>query len=387
MTAWLLKTFVKTPDRVTDPDVRAAYGTLASVTGVAVNLLLAAGKFLMGMLSGSLAIMADAANNLSDAAGSIVTLITTRLALKPVDQEHPFGHGRMEYIGSLAVGALIVVMGLGLMRDGVTSILHPEPLTITPLVVGILAASIVLKGWLYFFYKKLGKAVQNGTLLAAAKDSLGDVLSTGGVLVSVLISLCFGLNEDGWMGVIVALVVLKAGVEVCRDTVDSLLGGKPDPEKTRQIREMLLSREGILGVHDLVLHDYGPGRCIASVHAEVSADCDVVAIHEVIDDAEREIGDKLHMAICIHMDPIVTGDETTNRVRSQMETFLQNTDPCLSLHDFRMVPGQGHINLIFDCVTPAGYKGRDELLKALSAYALSLDSRYRLVVQFDTDYT
>ncbi len=387
MTAWLLKTFVKTPDRVTDPDVRAAYGTLASVTGVAVNLLLAAGKFLMGMLSGSLAIMADAANNLSDAAGSIVTLITTRLALKPVDQEHPFGHGRMEYIGSLAVGALIVVMGLGLMRDGVTSILHPEPLTITPLVVGILAASIVLKGWLYFFYKKLGKAVQNGTLLAAAKDSLGDVLSTGGVLVSVLISLCFGLNVDGWMGVIVALIVLKAGVEVCRDTVDSLLGGKPDPEKTRQIREMLLSREGILGVHDLVLHDYGPGRCIASVHAEVSADCDVVAIHEVIDDAEREIGDKLHMAICIHMDPIVTGDETTNRVRSQMETFLQNTDPCLSLHDFRMVPGQGHINLIFDCVTPAGYKGRDELLKALSAYALSLDSRYRLVVQFDTDYT
>ncbi len=387
MTAWLLKTFVKTPDRVTDPDVRAAYGTLASVTGVAVNLLLAAGKFLMGLLSGSLAIMADAANNLSDAAGSIVTLITTRLALKPVDQEHPFGHGRMEYIGSLAVGALIVVMGLGLMRDGVTSILHPEPLTITPLVVGILAASIVLKGWLYFFSKKLGKAVQNGTLLAAAKDSLGDVLSTGGVLVSVLISLCFGLNVDGWMGVIVALIVLKAGVEVCRDTVDSLLGGKPDPEKTRQIREMLLSREGILGVHDLVLHDYGPGRCIASVHAEVSADCDVVAIHEVIDDAEREIGDKLHMAICIHMDPIVTGDETTNRVRSQMETFLQNTDPCLSLHDFRMVPGQGHINLIFDCVTPAGYKGRDELLKALSAYALSLDSRYRLVVQFDTDYT
>ena len=182
-------------------------------------------------------------------------------------------------------------------------------------------------------------------------------------------------------------MVLKGGFDVCRDTVDSLLGGKPDPEEIRQIRELLLARDGILGIHDLVLHDYGPGRCIASVHAEVSADANIVAIHEVIDDAEREIGQKMHMAICIHMDPIVTSDDKVNHVHQQMSDFLKNTDPCLSLHDFRMVPGQGHINLIFDCVTPAGYKGRDELLKALSAYARSLDGRYRLVVQFDTDYT
>lgn len=387
MTAWLIRHFIKNPQSVENPSVRASYGTLASVTGVAVNLLLAGGKFLMGLLSGSLAIMADAANNLSDAAGSIVTLITTRLALKPVDHEHPFGHGRMEYIGSLAVGALIVIMGVSLLRDGVTAIFHPEPLAISWLVIVILSLSILMKLWLFLFYRKLGRAVSNGTLLAASKDSLGDVLSTGAVLLSVLVHLAFNITIDGYVGVIVALIVLKAGIDVCRDTVDSLLGCKPDPEKIQQIRELLLQRDGILGLHDLVLHDYGPGRCIASVHAEVSADSDIVAIHEVIDNAEREIGEKLHMAICIHMDPIVTGDEATNRVHRQMAEFLQNTDPALSLHDFRMVPGQDHINLIFDCVLPAGYPNRDELLNALRAYALSLDPRYRLVVQFDTDYT
>ena len=387
MTAWLIRTFIPNASAVEDPDVRAAYGTLASITGVLVNLLLSGAKFLVGVLSGSVAITADAANNLSDAAGSIVTFITTRLAHKPVDQEHPFGHGRMEYIGSLGVGALVVLMGLGLLRDSVTAIFHPEPLAVSWPVLVVLGLSMLAKLWLYLFYRKLGKAVNNGTLLAASKDSLGDVLSTGAVLVSVLLAWVFGWVIDGYIGLLVAVIVLKAGFGVCRDTMDSLLGGKPDPEKTRRIREMLLAHEGILGVHDLVLHDYGPGRCIASVHAEVSADSDIVAIHEVIDDAEREIGQELHMAICIHMDPIVTADETTNRVRSQMQAFLQNTDPALSLHDFRMVPGQGHINLIFDCVLPVGYKTRDELLQSLKAYALSLDPRYCLVVQFDTDFT
>ena len=387
MTAWLIRTFIHNASAVEDPDVRAAYGTLASITGVLVNLLLSGAKFLVGVLSGSVAITADAANNLSDAAGSIVTFITTRLAHKPVDQEHPFGHGRMEYIGSLGVGALIVLMGLGLLRDSIGAILHPEALAVSWPVLAVLVLSMLAKLWLYLFYRKLGKAVNNGTLLAASKDSLGDVLSTGAVLVSVLLAWVFGWVIDGYIGLLVAVIVLKAGFGVCRDTMDSLLGGKPDPEKTRRIREMLLAHEGILGVHDLVLHDYGPGRCIASVHAEVSADSDIVAIHEVIDDAEREIGQELHMAICIHMDPIVTADETTNRVRSQMQAFLQNTDPALSLHDFRMVPGQGHINLIFDCVLPVGYKTRDELLQSLKAYALSLDPRYCLVVQFDTDFT
>lgn len=387
MTAWLIRKFVPDHEKTTNPQVRAAYGTLAAATGIVVNLLLAAGKFLMGLLSGSLAIMADAANNLSDAAGSIVTLITVRLASKPVDHDHPFGHGRMEYLGSLAVGALIVAMGVGLLRDGVEAILNPQGLSVSWVVIAVLALSVLGKVWLYVFYNRMGGATKNGTLLAAAKDSLGDAISTGAVLFSIALNLAFGWSIDGWIGLLVAFVVLKAGWEVCRDTLDSLLGGRPDPEKITQLRELLLQQPGILGLHDLVLHDYGPGRCFASVHAEVDADSEVLALHERIDDAERVIGKAMNMPICIHMDPVVLGDETTNRVREQLSAFLRNIDDALSLHDFRMVPGEGHTNLIFDVVLPSGYKNPDELLKVLKAFAVSLDERYRLVVEFDTDYT
>ncbi|MDD6143795.1 MAG: cation diffusion facilitator family transporter [bacterium] len=387
MTAWLIRRFVRNNENVEDSNVRTAYGTLGSVVGVLVNLLLAGAKCLMGFLSGSLAMMADAANNLSDAAGSVVALITVRLAHKPVDAEHPFGHGRMEYLGSLAVGALIVCMGVTLLRDGISAILHPTAPQVNWVVMAVLAISILGKLWLYGFYRKLGSRTQNGTLLAAAKDSLGDVLATSAVLVSMLCCLFFGWKIDGWIGLLVSVIVLKAGWEVCRDTLDSLLGGRPDPEKIQELRELLLSREGIMGIHDLVLHDYGPGRCFASVHAEVDADGDILEIHELIDDAEREIGEKMKMPICIHMDPIVTSDENVQRVRQQISDFVCRIDPALSIHDFRMVPGDGHTNLIFDCVLPAGYTGRDTLMSALNAFALSLDERYRLVVQFDTDYT
>ncbi len=387
MTAWFIRHFIRDHENVTDPEVRAAYGTLASITGVLINLLLAGGKFLMGVLSGSLAIMADAANNLSDAAGSVVTFLTVRLARKPVDADHPFGHGRMEYLGSLAVGALIVVMGVTLLRDGVEAILHPEAPTVSMPVIVVLVLSILAKLWLFAFYRNLGGRTGNGTLLAASKDSLGDVLSTGAVLFSVLCNLLFGWCIDGWVGVLVSLIVLKAGYDVCKDTLDSLLGGRPDPEKIYQIREMLLSREGILGIHDLVLHDYGPGRCFASVHAEVSAHGSILEIHEMIDDAEHEIGQKLRIPICIHMDPVVTDDANANRVRAEFQAFLKDMNPALSLHDFRMVPGEGHTNLIFDCVLPAGYQEREGLLSAMKAFAHSLDPRYCLVVTFDTDYT
>ena len=387
MTAWLIRRFIRDNERVNDARVRAAYGTLASVTGMIVNLLLAAAKFLMGLLSGSLAIMADAANNLSDAAGSLVTFITVRLAAKPVDPEHPFGHGRMEYLGSLAVGMLILAMGFGLLKDGVIAILHPVAPTVSWVMLAILVVSILGKLWLYLFYRDLGGKTGNGTLLAAAQDSLSDVISTAAVLVSLLVNLFFGWKLDGWMGLLVSVLVFKAGFEVCKTTVDSLLGGKPDPELIQQIRDLLLAREGILGLHDLVVHDYGPGRCFASVHAEVAADGNILDIHEMIDDAEREVGEALKMPICIHMDPIVTKDESVNYVKKQMEEFLARFDPALSMHDFRMVPGEGHTNLIFDCVLPAGYASRDVLLNALNAHAKSLDERYMLVVMFDTDYT
>ena len=387
MTAWLIRKFVPNAANTTDPDVRAAYGTLASIAGILVNLLLAGAKFAMGILSGSLAITADAANNLSDAAGSVVALISVRLARKPVDLDHPFGHGRMEYLGSLAVGVLIVVMGVTLLRDAITSILNPETLSVSWVVIAVLALSILGKLWLYLFYRKTGDATKNGTLLAAAQDSRGDMLATAAVLVSLGVSAVFDISLDGWIGLVVAVIVLKAGWGVCSETVNSLLGGRPDPEKIEQLRELLLAREGILGLHDLVLHDYGPGRCFASVHAEVDAAGDILDIHEMIDDAEREVGQLMQMPICIHMDPIVTGDERVNLVRDQMNHFLTTLDPALSMHDFRMVPGEGHTNLIFDCVLPAGYKQKDMVLNALNAHARSIDPSYRLVVMFDTDYT
>lgn len=387
MTAWLIRKFVRNPDDTHKPEVREAYGTLGSCVGIFLNLLLAAAKYMIGVMSGSLAITADAANNLSDAAGSIVALISVRVANKPTDREHPFGHGRMEYIGSLGVGALIVLMGLSLMRDGIGAIISPGELQISWLVAAIPAGSILVKLWLYAFYRKLGDRTSNGTLLAASKDSLSDVLATGAVLLSIILHYALGWRIDGYIGVLVALIVLKAGYGVCRDTVGSLLGGKPDPEKMKQIRELLMAYDGILGTHDLVMHDYGPGRCVASVHAEVSDKSDIVEIHEIIDKAEREIGDKLGMPICIHMDPIATDDENVNSVHRKMLEYMQTVDPALTLHDFRMVPGQSHINLIFDCVLPAGYKRRAELLQGMEAYALTLDERYRLVVQFDTDYT
>lgn len=387
MTQWLIRRFVPGYENTQEPKVRTAYGTLGAVVGICVNALLAAAKFLMGLISGSLAVMADAVNNLSDAAGSVVALVTTRMAQKPVDADHPFGHGRMEYLGSLAVGVLILTMALSLLKDGVNAILHPQPLDVSVLVGVVLILSILLKGWLYFFYRKVGNATGNSTLIAAAKDSLSDCIATAAVVVSMVLQEIFGWYIDGWIGVIVSLIVLKAGYEVCRDTVDSLLGGKPDPEKIRRIKELMLSYEGILGVHDLVLHDYGPGRCIASAHAEVSVGGDLLEIHEMIDDAERLIVKELNMPICIHMDPIVTDDEQVNSLRRAVEGFLRETDPCLSLHDFRVVPGQGHTNVLFDCVLPAGYKGKEQLHQALTAYLHSLDPRYRLVVVYDTDYT
>ncbi|MDD3410491.1 MAG: cation diffusion facilitator family transporter, partial [Eubacteriales bacterium] len=318
MTAWLIQHFVRNYQNTSDHKVRAAYGTLGSCAGILVNVLLAVGKFLAGTLSGSLAITADAVNNLSDAAGSIMSLISTRMADKPMDKEHPFGHGRMEYIGALAVGALIVLAGLQLLRDGIDAIVNPEALSVNALVLTLLAGSILAKLWLFFYYRKIARTIDSATLAAASKDSLSDVLATGTVLLSLVLHLAFDWQIDGWMGVVVALFVLKTGVDVCRDTIDRLLGEKPDPELVKRLRGMLLSYDGILGVHDLVVHDYGPGRRIASVHAEVSAKGDIVAVHELVDKAEREISSELGMALCIHMDPIVTDDPAINGVHEKM---------------------------------------------------------------------
>lgn len=386
MIRWLVRRFIRDADHTEDQRVRGAYGTLASCVGIGVNLLLALAKFLVGVVTGSVAVTADAANNLSDAGGSIVSLVSVRMAQKPVDREHPYGHGRMEYIGALGVGVLILLMGVELLKSGVESILEPQPLSFGWVPFGILLVSIAAKGWLYAFYTRLGKAIDSATLLAAAKDSVSDVLATSAVAVSMLVGYCFGWPVDGWMGTAVALVVLKAGYDVCRDTVDSLLGGTPDKALGQEIIKRLMSYDQILGVHDLMMHDYGPGRCVASVHAEVPADGNILELHEIIDRAEREIGEELNLPICIHMDPIVSGDPETDRAEAAMREYLETLDPALKLHDFRRVPGEKQVNLIFDVVVPAGYGNTADLEKKLGEHARELDGRNRCVIHFDLDY-
>lgn len=369
-----------------DQRVRKRLGTFGSAVGVGVNAMLALGKLLIGSLTGSVAVTADAINNLSDAAGSVVSLVSMRLAQKPVDQEHPFGHGRLEYLGALAVGVLILVMGVETFASGVKSIFSPKAISFGWVPFWLLVVSILMKVGLFFFYRSIGRLIDFPTLIAAAKDSLSDVLATSAVVVSMLAGHWWSLPIDGYMGVAVSLLVLKAGLEVVRDTVDSLMGGRKNPELGREIISRLLKYENILGAHDLLIHDYGPGRCIASVHAEVPADGDILVLHDIIDRAEHEIGEELNIPLCIHMDPIVTGDEKTDEAHAHLSAYLKSLDEGFMLHDLRMVPGETHTNLIFDVVIPAGYKDTKALTEKIVRAAKELNPRYECVVHYDIDY-
>ena len=386
MIKWIIRLFIREPENTSDQRVRGQYGTLGSVVGISVNVFLSVVKFLVGTFTGSVAVTADAANNLSDAGGSIISLISIRLAQKPVDREHPFGHGRMEYLGALGVGVLILLMGVELLLSGVDSILHPVRPAFGWVPLLLMIFSILMKVWLYFFYTHVGKKIDASALLAAAKDSLSDVLATSAVALSMVIGVFTAFPVDGVMGVIVAALVLKAGFDVCKDTIDSLMGGKPDKELGRRIIDMLMKYDKILGTHDLILHDYSPGRCVASVHAEVPADGDILELHEMIDQAEREISTELNIPICIHMDPIVSGDPETDRVAAQLNDYLKGRDEGLMLHDLRRVPGAKQINLVFDVVVPAGYKDVKTLEQDICAEAKRIDPCYNCVIHFDVDY-
>lgn len=369
-----------------DQPVRKRLGTLGSGVGVGVNALLAAGKMIIGSLTGSVAVTADAINNLSDAAGSVVSLVSMRLAQKPVDKEHPFGHGRMEYLGALAVGVMILVMGVETFISGVKSILNPAPVAFGWVPFWLLIASILMKGGLFLFYRAVGRLIDFPSLIAAAKDSLSDMLATSAVVVSMIFSHGFGIPVDGWMGVAVSLLVLKAGFDVVRETVDSLMGGRKNPELGKEIISRLMSYEHILGTHDLLIHDYGPGRCIASIHAEVPADGNILVLHEIIDRAEHDIGEALNIPLCIHMDPIVSGDAQTDAAHAHLAATLAAMDGGFMLHDLRMVPGENRTNLVFDVVIPPGFRDTKELSAALCAAAKEIDPRYECVIHFDIDY-
>lgn len=363
---------------------RGKIGQAGSLVGIVVNALLAAMKFLVGAMTGSVAVAADAVNNLSDAGGSVVSLVTMRMAQKPVDKEHPFGHGRMEYIGALGVGALILLMGFELFRDSINSIMNPELLDFGWVPLLIMLVSIFMKLWLYRFYRQVGTDIDSSTLLAASKDSLSDVAATSAVVISMLAGYFLHWSTDGWMGLVVALLIFKAGFDVCKDTIDQLLGGEPDKELGRKICDMVLAYDSILGVHDLMVHDYGPGRCMASLHAEVPADGSLIELHEVIDRAEQEIAEKLNIIVCIHMDPIVTGDEETDKAHEALSTFLAQEG--LMLHDLRRVPGKEQINLVFDVAIPVDYANVEGLRRRISAAAKEIDPRYACVIHFDMDF-
>ena len=368
------------------PAVRARLGSVGSVTGMAVNALLAAAKFLAGVMTGSVAITADAANNLSDAARSVVSLITMRLAVKPVDRDHPFGHGRYEYLGALGVGVLILVMAFELLSGGVNAILHPELPQFSWGMMAILALSVLAKVLLGRFDKALGGLIDASALIAAGQDALSDALATSAVMAGMLVGHFFHLPVDGVLGVAVALLVFKAGWGVCKETVDSLLGGKPDQALGRQITQKIESYPHILGTHDLIIHDYGPGRCFASIHAEVPASGSIIELHEIIDRAEQEILAELNVPVCIHMDPIVTGDAQTDYAMICLSRHLKSLGDGFLLHDLRLVPGEERINLVFDVAVPAGYSDTHSLEASLQDAARKLDERYRCVIHFDVDY-
>lgn len=384
MTELILRLFVKNYRDTENPKVRAGYGILAGVVGIICNLLLFAGKLLAGILSGSLAVSADAFNNLSDASSSLVTLLGFHLAERPADDEHPYGHARIEYISGLAVAALILIIGVLLGKSSIEKIIHPESIVFSWLTLGILLGSIVVKLWMSLFCRSLGKRIDSMTLTATAADSRNDVISTAAVLLGCLLSHFFGWHIDGYIGLLVALFIVWSGCSIAKQTISPLLGEQADPELTRRIRELVLSHEKIIGIHDLMVHDYGPGQCFATVHAEMSAAEDPLICHDVIDDIERDALRELRVHLVIHYDPIVTNDAELNHMRALVEGFLHEISPSLRTHDFRMVRGPGHTNLIFDMELPFAMAAREkELKQRVDERVKQENPRYYTVITFD----
>ena len=368
------------------PDTRRRCGTIAGGVGVGVNALLCLGKIGGGLLTNSVAMVADGVNNLSDAATSVVTLVGFRLAGQEADADHPFGHGRIEYITGLVVALAILLMGIEVGRSALGALLEPTAVQATPLSLVILAAAMAAKLWLFFFNRALGRAIGSQAMEATAADSLSDVASTGVVLLSALLGSRVGFPIDGLAGLVVAALILKTGWEAARDTLDPLLGRPMDPELAADIDRLVLGHDKILGIHDLVYHDYGPGRAMMSLHAEVPADGDLLEIHDIIDHIERELKAKHQIETVIHMDPVVR-DERTAGLREEVARLAAALDPRLTIHDFRITAGPIHTNLIFDVVVPYGFRLTDDQVRGeLTQAVKGLSPRYFPVIQVDHSY-
>ncbi len=368
------------------PETRQRCGTLSGGIGIGLNLLLFLGKLLAGIATASIAVMADAFNNLSDAASSVVTLVGFRLSGQEADGEHPFGHGRMEYLAGLVVAMLILLVGVELVQSSVQKILRPEPVVFSTLPAVILAVSVAVKLWMFWFNRGLSRLIGSAALAATAADSLSDAAGTGILLLGLLAGRFFALPLDGWLGLAVALFILRTGWEAARDTVDPLLGRPMDRELAADIDRIVLGHDNILGIHDLVYHDYGPGRAMMSLHAEVPADGDFLELHDVIDHIERELKARHHVETCIHMDPVVR-DGRTEALREQVADIVRGVDPVLTIHDFRITAGPIHTNLLFDVVVPYGFRLSDSQLRSALAEGIKgLSDRYFPVIQVDHSY-
>ena len=387
MISLLAKWLIPNREQVEDGAVRRAWGALCGFVGIGLNILLFAGKLAAGTLSGSIAITADAFNNLSDAGSSVVTLLGFRLAGKKPDAGHPFGHGRLEYVSGLIVAGLILLMGAELAKSSVDKILHPEAVTFSWLAAGILLASIGVKLYMYLYNRAVGKKIKSAAMSATAADSLSDTAATSAVLLAMVIGKLTNVQLDGWVGLVVALFILWSAVQAARDTISPLLGQAPDPLLVKEIESLVMGHDTVVGIHDLVVHDYGPGRCIISLHAEVPADEQVLELHDVIDNIEEELAQKLHCEAVIHMDPVVVGDPTVTALHQQVAALVKTIDPRITIHDFRMVPGQTHTNLIFDAVIPFDERlTRQQVADRIRQMVSEMEGDYRAVVKVENSY-
>ena len=387
MTDFLVRHFVRDYQQVQDPAVRERYGVLSGGVGIFLNLLLSLGKFFAGVVTGSIAVTADAFNKLSDAGSSVVTLVGFKLAGQKADDGHPFGHGRIEYLAGLLVSLLILMVGVELGKTSIEKILQPEEVAFSLLSVGILICSILVKLWMSLFNRKLGRRIHSAAMQATATDSLSDVVATSAVLAGTLIGHFAHVSIDGWIGVVVAVFILRAGWGAAKDTLNPLLGTAPDPELVKAIQQLVLSHEQVVGMHDLVIHDYGPGRRMCSFHAEVPEGNDIMEAHDAIDHIEREIQEKFGIETTAHMDPIATGDSEVTRLRDQMRDLVREIDPDMSIHDFRLTRGPRHTNLIFDVVVPHRCRLNDEeIRKRVTQAAGQVVPDCYVVLQLDRSY-
>lgn len=384
MTDLLVRIFVKDSKNINDPDVRRRYGTLSSITGIVCNIFLFVLKYIMGTVSRSVSIVSDAFNNLSDSASCIVTLLGYKMASKPADKDHPFGHGRMEYLTALFIAVLILVVAFELLKDSVDKVIHPEKITFSIIVLTSLIVSILIKLWMSFFNAKLGKRINSMVMLATSKDSRTDVIATSATCISIISTLFTDLPVDGVMGIVVSFFIFKSGIDIVRDTVDKLLGGPADPEIVGLIKQIVLKYDKIIGIHDLVIHNYGPDNMIGSFHAEVKSTENILEVHDMIDSLEREIHKSLKIMMTVHMDPVETDNERVNALRKMVNEIICGIDGELGMHDFRTVIGDTHTNLIFDVVVPYGCKyGESEIKKIIDEKLAGSDEKYYSIINFD----